>query len=192
MVSIILRQLDLSTASEAERALFDIAYPGFAKGAAGRGTLTVILPPPAPPGSEGRLVMLEKADAPLLYEQTKPRRFAGGNDLGRQRYYAVVGSKDASSDDGTLVSEIQEYWDPNRIFNTGSVLLFDGAMATDRELLVEYGIAWDHDPSTMICAFFPLHMRHIAAAAEFLGLSSPPRLFFRCARNSVRSLMRAS
>lgn len=173
MVSIILRQLDLSTASETERALFNIAYPGFAKGAEGRGTLTLIPPPPAPPGSKSRLFMLKKADASVLYEQTKPRRFAGGNDLGSQRYYAVVGSKEASSDDGTLVSEIQEYWDPNRIFNTGSVLLFDGSMAADRELLAEYGIEWDHDPSTMICAFFPLHMRHITAAAEFLGRTQP-------------------
>jgi hypothetical protein len=172
MVSIILRQLDLNTASETERRLFDLAHPEFAQRVQGRGTLTLPLPTPSKT-NESRLHRLGEADFPLLYEQTKPRRYAGGSDVGFQRYHAVVGSEEASSDDGTLISEIQEYSDPDRIFHTGSVVLFDGAMAKDRQLLAELGVEWDHDPSTIICAFFPLHERHITAASDLLGPGRP-------------------
>jgi len=172
MVSIILRQLDLDTASVTERRLFDLAHPEFVKRAEGRRTLTLPLPPPSKT-NESHLHTLGETEFPLLHELTKPRRYAGGSDLGFQRYHAVVGNEDALSDDGTLISEIQEYSDPDRIFHTGSVLLFDGAMPTDRQHLADIGVEWDHDPSTIICAFFPLHERHITAAADLLGPGRP-------------------
>ena len=156
MVSIILRQLDLDTASVTERRLFDLAYPGFAKGVEGRRTLTVPLPPPSATNAS-RLHTLGETEHALFHELTKPRRYAGGSDLGRQRYHAVVGSEDALSDDGTLISEIQEYWDPDRVFHTGSVALLDGATPKDRQHLADLRVEWDHDPSTIICVFSPLH-----------------------------------
>jgi len=175
MVSIILRQLDLDTASVTERRLFDLAYPGFAKGVEGRRTLTVPLPPPSATNAS-RLHTLGETEHALFHELTKPRRYAGGSDLGRQRYHAVVGSEDALSDDGTLISEIQEYWDPDRVFHTGSVALLDGATPKDRQHLADLRVEWDHDPSTIICVFSPLHERHITAAADLLGCGRPTRV----------------
>ena len=103
---------------------------------------------------------------------SKPRRYAGGRDLGRQRYHGVVGSEDAVSD-GTLVSEIQEYWDPYQVFHTGDVMLLDGGRPQDRQHIRDFHLQWDHDTSTIICVFCPLHKSHLTAAAELVGKDEP-------------------
>jgi len=104
---------------------------------------------------------------------TKPRRYAGGGDLGPQRYYAVAGSENPPSDDGTLISELHEYWDPGWIFHTGRVMLLDGGIPGDRRHIADFRIEWDRDPSTIICIFWPLHKSHVTAAVRLSGRDEP-------------------
>ena len=167
-----LRQLDLLSASDTDRALFDLAFPEFARRAEGRNVLTVV-PPLAKEGGESESYDLTESDFALLHEISKPRRFSGGNDLDRGRYYSVVGSRESTSDDGTLIAEIEEYWNLDAIFHTGYVRLYDQGMANDRRRLAEVGIRANGDPSTLICVFWPLHKRHVTEAARIRGRGRP-------------------
>lgn len=172
MPVITLRQISPDVGTEPAQHLFDLAFPEFLRRAQARQVPTFPLPPAAAIG-ESRIHYITDSERYLLHEMTKPRRYAGGRDLGPRNYYTVAGSENPPSDDGTLVSELHEYWNPDWIFHTGNVMLLDGGNPADRRRIAELHIQWDQNPSTIICIFWPLHKNHVTAAARLAGRDEP-------------------